>query len=398
MTLKPTAWVALWMLTAACLMATGTIASAAAGRRANTRSGHSTGKAPKFGAIRMKLLGTATSVLLTDGSRWAAYEPVVGTTRLTDTETNQKTDRPDPEGCAGGLKAVGGGELLYECADPECPGQEQSCRFPPHGLQELPSEFESRRYTVADIQGAAQHIVPRTSRVPVGSILADVHFHLQEVGSQWVAGTWESEAPEPHRASGQGVFVNWHTGFTIYEDKKPEGSGEGIEEEPSTSQKEVENLNRVRLMQRLCVPLTRPSDNEENASSHFAPFGYQPPFGVIGPAEAGDGAFATGPAVPLQLRSCHSHRRVVLPTSGIPRFTAPQLGGGVLSWAGSYLTRLRPNRYPWHDLVYRLVGLPRKTSLFLQHAATMAFVTVETDAGSQQIYSARLPWTHVGRS
>src|ERR1700758_4502625 len=58
--------------------------------------------------------------MFTDGHRFAAFEPVEGTTRVIDATGEEGGDRPDPAGCVGGLVAVGAGELLYSCASLGC--------------------------------------------------------------------------------------------------------------------------------------------------------------------------------------------------------------------------------------------------------------------------------------
>lgn len=379
-------------------------APAAAGRA------HSGRREP---TIHLKRLGTSYTPVYTDGARWAVYEPTAGVTRIMDTLTGNTTTRPDPEGCAGGLVAIGGGEMLYACSDPECPEQAQSCGFPPYGPLELPkTDFESRRYVVEDIHSGVQHVVPGTSRIPVGDW--ETHFHLSAIGSQWAAGREEREAQEPHNNGGQGLFVNWHTGRVLYEGRKPAHSGQGIGEEPSSAKAAVENLNAVRLMRRVCAPLMRPLNGEEQASSYYSPFVYDPPFAIVGPSGLPSGGFSTAPAVPFQLRRCGSTRRVLLPTgyeSGYDVHSA-QLADDILSWVGGgseeetgYVTLLHVRGRSWHGVYYEMAGLPTPvqggaySAVTVQHTSRIVFADIQEGtslevANHTRVYYARLPWAH----
>jgi hypothetical protein len=107
---KASTYIALCGLVAVCSTATATAIGTASRRQAhaaNTSAKHTT--PPKIGTIHMKLLARiAPKVpkygfdkegwLYTDGARWAAYESVLGTTRLLDTKSGHGYDRPDPEG------------------------------------------------------------------------------------------------------------------------------------------------------------------------------------------------------------------------------------------------------------------------------------------------------------
>ncbi len=95
------------------------------------------------GAPRPRLVGTAVTSLYSDGVRWAAYEPMPGTTRIMDARTGRWTTRRDPEGCARGLVAVGSGYLLYWC------GTNRPCQvgFAEDGGCALVNAHESYLYT-----------------------------------------------------------------------------------------------------------------------------------------------------------------------------------------------------------------------------------------------------------
>jgi hypothetical protein len=183
---KGSTYIALCGLLVACTIVVPASAGAATSRARATSSKAKQMTSAKLGSIHMKLLGTTNSAadFLTDGVRWATYEPTEGVTRFMDTVTGHTINRPDPEGCTGGLLAIGGGEVMYECDDPECPGQERSCKFkiPNASYSE---RLVSRRYVVENIVSGDQHVVPGTNRVVVG---AERTFELDTVGSQWAGG------------------------------------------------------------------------------------------------------------------------------------------------------------------------------------------------------------------
>ncbi len=401
---KGSTYIALCGLLVACAIVVPASAGAAIAPRAHAASSKSKHTAsPKLGSIHMKLLGTSTNVLLTDGTRWAAYEPTKGVTRLMDTATGHTINRPDPEGCVDGLAAIGSGEALYECDDPECPEQARNCKIP-----SPPEEgFESKRYIVENINSGAQHVVQGTSHVPVG--YTNTTFSLDEVGTQWVGGIQKSKE---YRGHGVGIFVNWHTGKIVYEAQKPSFSDGGvIEEEPPSAEEEVENLSSTRLMQPLCPPVMRPKNNEEEALTQYGLVSYERPFAVVGPVGRGGTGFHT-PAVPLQIQRCENDGHMKLPGGAEygPGAFDVQLGNYVLSWIldvsfkeVSYVTRLYPRGHRWHGLLYRLANLPKggETSVVdTQHTASRVFATVgksiRNSAGTVSyelsIYSARLPW------
>ncbi len=405
---KASTYIALCGLVGVWGIAAATVAGAAMTRHAQAASGHATRTtSQKFGTIHVKLLGSTADQLVTDGARWAAYEPVLGTTRLLDTKSGRKIDRMDPEGCTGGLTAIGGGELLYECKDPECPEQTKSCRFTPGRPEQ---GFESRRYVVEDISGDVQHVMPSTSRVPVG--YPETHFHLTAIGSQWAAG---KDKTEEYKAGGRTFFVNWHTGLLVYQGEKPSFSGANVKEEPPSAEEEVENLNRRGLLQPLCPPLERPLNGEYEATSKYGPFVYEPPFALVGPVGSPEVGFENAPEVPLQLWRCGTHDHWVLPRGS----SSAQIGGYVLSWIVNtsvsrphklasyerntgYVTHLIPHGR-WHGTIYQFTGLPKYSepnNTRLQHTATLVCVTVGTNnyfinhvVEHGRVYVASLPWT-----
>ncbi|MFZ2050398.1 MAG: hypothetical protein WAU69_05640 [Solirubrobacteraceae bacterium] len=335
-------------------------------------------KKPVPPTIKLKLLGSVAPEtpengnarhgwLYTDGVRWAAYEPTAGTTRLIETIKNKTVERPDPEGCADGLIAVGGGEMLYSCEDPECPEHERSCPLPSN------HDLASTRYVIEDIGSGEQHPVAGEDTLPNQSPEAGIG-NLAQIGSQWAEGGIGTHI------GGYNFFLDWHT-------------GQLVREEQQGSEQSIENLSNPNLTQRLCKPITRPENTNEYKFSDYSPLAYEPPFAVVGPL----GEPELKVYVPLQLRKCGSSKRVLLPPGN-----GVQLGGRVVSWVGKgpYVTQLHTSESAWHGPYYKLTGLPSEVGAkisFVQHTSNTVFVTIKSGPGSAQVYLARLPWTKSAR-
>lgn len=333
--------------------------------------------AHKEPVIRLKLIGNSYTAVYTDGVRWAVYEPSAGVTRILNTIKGTTTIRPAPEGCTGGLIAIGGGEILYACANPECPNHAHSCPIEPR------EEYENTRFVVEDITTGAQHPLAGENHLPTSNVgVEGGPGILEAIGHEWAQG-----ATSGH--NGTSIwFVNWHTG--------------AVEREASSSGDAAffADLDSAELLQPLCAPLTRPA-NSVSAAPAVAPAQYEPPFAVIGPLGYEQ--------VFLQLRRCGSRMHMLLPEGG-PYASSVQLGGGILSWLGSgkrghytryggaYLTKLYAHDRAWHGPFYRVAGLPAmkvlktETPPMLQHTSNMVFATVRLNESEiTQIYSARLP-------
>lgn len=335
-------------------------------------------KKPAPPTIKMKLLGSVapespfgignSGWLHTDGVRWAAYEATAGITRLIDTVKNKTIERPDPEGCADGLIAVGGGEMLYSCEDPECPEHEHICPLPSN------KRLAAERYVVEDIASGEQHPVAGENTL-LDNGNEGGPSNLYQIGSQWAEGDIGSNE------GSSTFFLNWHAGSFVSEDK-------------AASEKEIENLSNPTLTQRLCKPITRLKNEDEYQSVAYSPLQYEPPFAVLGPL----GLASDVSYVPLQLRKCGSVKRVLLAPGG-----SVQLGGRVLSWEGQepYVTQLYAKGRKWHGPYYKLVGLPSEGSFGLitvvQHTSNMVFATLKPGLGPAEVYLARLPWARPAR-
>jgi len=350
-------------------------------------------RSSKKHVIKMKLFGTSVSSLLTDGRRWAIYVPAEGVTRIIDTKTGRSEERADPEGCAS-LEAIGGGELLYGCGDPECPEEEHRCVL----VESSGQEHETVRYEVADLATGVTHVVAGLTHIPAACACGGkTPLRVGKVGVDWL---------EMYASSDKGYvfasYLNWHTGETV-----------DYGEEPVNSPRELLDLSSPSLVQRLCQPL-RQVRNEEvvpgqevfaNGTEYRAML-YAPPLAI--------GA-VTMEGKPV-LQHCGSRRQASLAPGECGKgHIEGELGAGVLSCDASsvvpkgalidgvgYVTHLSPRRYPWHGAVYHFVGIPQAPTpndkpgrmlSAVQHTATMVFATMEETASEpRRIYAARLPW------
>ncbi len=343
--------------------------------------------------IRLKLIGTSYTQVYTDGVRWAVYEPTAGVTRIMDTIKGTSTTRPDPEGCAGGLLAIGGGEILYACSDPECPEAADACR-----IEKLEKQREIGRWVVEDIASGAQHLLAEGGEGLPVDVFGGLSG-LDAIGSEWAVGGIATPF------GGVRFFLDWHSAHIIYEREK-EGEAEAGEE-PTSANTDYENLDSEALLTPLCRPLTRPlaPTQERLALPRYFPTKYVPPFMIqehINLSEVRQHAY---------LQRCGSTREELIPEIGT---WEGQLGSGVLT-GFRRLWRLNPHGRPWLGQSYRLMGPSKKsTAREVGHTSTMVFDTIEQPVPTKQephpegaptergpgfyaVWVGRLPWVNVGR-
>jgi hypothetical protein len=297
--------------------------------------------------IHLRLIGTAYTRVYTDGVRWAVYEPTEGVTRIMDTIKGTSTTRPDPEGCAGGLIAVGGGEILYACSDPECPEATDACVISPvHTVGEQPYKFpyELGRWVVEDAaSGAEDQLNIGKGLPPYTTRYGDFTDTLGAIGSEWV---WSGE-----------YFVNWHTGQVVRE-----------EEEPSSANRDWENLSSEALFAPLCSPLELgpyPTGVVYENPPRYEPFEYTPPFMIEYRYSARD--FSSHP----YLRRCGSTQVKRLPEE-------IGLGDRLLLFGYGRVSRLNARGRSWLGRSYRIVGPSKHRSVWSKTTLTMVFEAVAT--------------------
>jgi hypothetical protein len=303
--------------------------------------------------IRLKRLGTSYTQVYTDGVRWAVYEPTEDVTRIMDTVNGTSTTRPDPEGCAGGLIAVGGGEILYACSDPECPEATDACVITPfHTPGEQPYKFpyELGRWVVEDAASGTEHQLNIGKGLPPYRTRYETSTNdLSLIGSQWAASV-----------PSQAYFVNWHTGQVLEE-----------EEEPSSANRDYENLDSEALFAPLCPPLELspyPTGVIYENPPRYSPFAYSPPFMIEDRYSDRDFRFHS------YLRRCGSTRVTRLPEEA-------GLRSGLLFSDDGRVTQLNPDGRSWLGRSYRIGGLSKDRSASQGVTSTMvfeAFATRET--------------------
>jgi hypothetical protein len=253
------------------------------------------------------LYAHAFSAVMTDGGRYAAFEPTEGTTRVIDSTTGAAVDRADPVGCAGGLAGVGAGEFLYSCIPPGCQPPilgpltagvpTIACATPPTG------PYARVLYVVEDIDGGTLHVVAGSDRISPGA--GGEYPAFDAIGSQWLSSPFAGLHVEVT------LYLDWHTAQQLTDDK-----------EAKSSVRSTEDLDVPKLLRPLCAPLRRTAQASGDGvtNSAFLPFSYSPPFG----------ASIAGAGGRLLLSRCGSTRTAQLRGAGVTQF---QLSGGWIAWA-----------------------------------------------------------------
>ncbi|HEY4096875.1 MAG TPA: hypothetical protein VGM33_15245 [Baekduia sp.] len=328
-------------------------------------------------AMHVMARGAATT-MLTDGDRWAAFEPMRGTTRIIDAQSGRTAQRPDPAGCEGGLVAVGGGELLYRCDLPQCPDgatrlSADSCFYPtptPAGRPPTSPYSAATRYVVEDAATGQVRPMAGAERLPAGG--SEVAFTSAEhIGARWVEGVSGG-----YHSTGI-FFVDWRTGRVVVPD--PRGGPYAVD------------LDQPEVLAQQCPGLTgaqSPIQQQEFVGTLFFPLRFDAPF-----------ALTTDPrSLKPVLARCGSGRRVTLHGSS-PDLYRPtgtvQVAGGVALWAVElpsgawriYATRLDTRRAQWHRAVSSVRGPGQGT---LAHTSTRLYDSVGESYDRFTIYAAKL--------
>ena len=327
------------------------------------------------GIPRLRLVGTSVTPLYTNGVRWAAYEPTTGTTRIMDARRGQWFSRRDPEGCAGGLVAVGTSDLLYLCTHPPC---RQGFLGSPGGCSvQIGSEAQlDARYMVEGLASGAAEPVAGEEHLPFDDSEGGGFTALTRVGSQWVQGETNT------LYSGYVFFLNWHDGELRTERLQPDGEPPQPDGEHLTVDLDSPNLTKP-----ICAPLTRIWASGIHSWGPL-PFAYAPPFAATGYEDG-----------KVTLERCGSQAARSLPGQ---ESDSLQIGAGILSWIAAnpriknnddtmYLTRLQSHAHNWHGRVYTLAG-PEVGAHFmlLAHTRTTVYETAMR-RGPTRIYAARIP-------
>jgi hypothetical protein len=337
-------------------------------------------------------IGTSFGPVYAEGA-WAAYQPTESSTWLADSSRDDAVTRPNPPGCAGtgelegmGLVALGGGELLYRCADPSCPLRESECQAPDgsHWLV---------RYVVED---AASDARAEISELPE---TRDGRPWLIAIGSSWAEGFASRFEP----GATTNFAVNWRTGKL---DLSRGGELDELKLELEDHASRFVALNNPSPLGSYCAPIRRRPSKILGENIEELPF--NPPFAI-----ESQGSY---PAKVL-LRRCGSDRSELLSLSqGGEGMQSGQIDGGIASWVATsegggsakvpMFTRLLPHGRRWHGPVYRLYQTPTippgapPNSMFnsweprvLLHTATEIFEARRFPEPSFrfEIYAARIP-------
>jgi hypothetical protein len=344
------------------------------------------GISPEAGAlgsarVPLRLLyAHAFTGVMTDGVRYAAFEPVEGTTRVIDSSTGTSVDRPDPVGCEGGLVGVGSGELLYSCVPAGCVGPVLgppsagvvtiSCNTP------ATTAYARVLYVVEDIAGRRLHVVAGSDRMMPGA--GGEYPAFDEIGSEWVSSPFSGLHVDVT------LYVNWHTGRQVTDDR-----------EPKSAAGSTEDLDSPNLLRALCVPLRRTATGGAEAvgqtTSAFVGLAYSPPFAAS--IDGQDGR--------VRLSRCGSSRVARLRGTGV---TEVQLAGGAISWGtlsrefpgqpsldkpgAIYAAALHRTGRRWLASTVLYTGAPAGT---VGHTATAVYDSTSSGGTAySDVYTARL--------
>ncbi|HEX5851557.1 MAG TPA: hypothetical protein VFY36_00545 [Solirubrobacteraceae bacterium] len=262
--------------------------------------------------LRMSPIALSEGPVLAD-ERWAAYQPTATSTVIIDSRSGRHTERANPSGCvksdsSNGLVALGGNELLFLCAGPNC----------------AISNCESGIWNVrAVVENASTGAVAEITQLPFRGRPGPV---LIGIGDEWLElGEFEYKVTSRY-------FINWRTG----EIRKPE-----------EAKNTYVDLNGASPMKRYCAPLSRPMGNLGGpAPNEFGGFGgeiaFRFPFAL-------ENRYPKSGKIQV-LRRCGTEREEHLPA--VESLEAA-VTAGIASW-GRFVTRLRATGVHWHGPIYRL--------------------------------------------
>jgi hypothetical protein len=278
--------------------------------------------------------------LRSDGATVAAYMPTANTVRVVF-KTGPGLTLAVPAGCAAdparlgdsGLRAVGGGYVLYYC----------------------PATFGTG---LAGSTGYVVQSIATTQSQPAAGTLSSTDSgappRFDAIGSQWLGGF-----SEDHEGGVSPFDLRWRTGVQFAWPRH------------RLSISQVEDLDQARPAQRICAPLRRstvpsPLGGTTSDATYF-PYAYEHPWGA--------GIVRSGH---LTVQHCGSKRRITIAPRGIGQL---QGAGGVITWV-SGSRRLAMHAYSPATRRSTTSG-PSDTSLIAQHLGDVLFAsTVATRVGA----------------
>ncbi len=245
-------------------------------------------------------VATSVVALVSDGANAAAYMPTADTVRVLFSRGAPPVTLTAPAGCSvtpsrggGGLRAVGGGYVLYYC-----PGAFGTPLAGANG------------YVVQSLATGAGLLVP--GALPAGDSGSPPGFAA--IGSQWLGGTITN-----HQGDSFPFDLRWRTGVAFAWPRK------------KLSDREVEALDRDRPVRRMCAPLRRslaPAALGDTQPGVYERYVYERPWGA---------GIVVHRRAHLLLQRCGSKRHTTLasPTGGIGQL---QGKGGVITWVSGSTT------------------------------------------------------------
>jgi hypothetical protein len=247
---------------------------------------------------RIAFTPIATSVvpLVSDGTSAAAYMPTPTTVQVVFATSAPKMLEAPPD-CvpasanSDGLRAVGGGYLLYACA---------------------PTSAAPQGYVVQSIATGALALPTGLARLPIDDSGSAPIFRA--IGANWLGGTTAGHE------GGSFVFdLQWHTGVQF-----------GFRK--TLGVREVEMLDEPGLRRRMCEPLRRTpalGPYDELVRGVYEPYAYERPWGVsILPR-------GVHQIQRVELQHCGSRHVTTLATASRGGLGQLQGGGRVVSWVSS---------------------------------------------------------------
>jgi len=308
--------------------------------------------APAATRPAFKVVATSVVPLVSDGASAAAYMPTADTVRVIRARGGAGVTIVAPPPCVAsirgeGLRAVGGGYLLYACP------------------QAFAGQPASTGYVVQSIAtGEARRV---TGTLPIGD--SGSPPTLDAVGSVGLGGTISN-----HHGDGFPFDLNWHTGMQIGWPQSP------------LSDRGIRDLDRPGLTRRMCAPLRRtlqPAVLGDTQPGVFRPYLYSRPWGV------GFVATRSDRRPRLVLQRCGSTRRTTLAAGPVSQLGG---GGGVVTWVSVGPKRLALHAYSLATRRHKVSTTAPDANLRAGHLGGLLFrSTIATRVGGGDL--TPLTWT-----
>jgi hypothetical protein len=303
--------------------------------------------APARGVTPLRPLGLAQGPAVSDGERYAAYDPVPGVTRIIDTGGPGSRVVAEPDDCR--AAAVGVGQLMWGC-DIRC---SSSARWESAVLYDLAS-------------GVARD--GPFARAPACG--TDGGTEMKAIGTRWIA----------YRAWA------YHVTLTVYADR---ADGRYLRE--SEDPRRTVDLDAASGELRMCAPMRREYNDAFNlVSNTYRPFDYERPWGLT--TTGGDEHSPPSAGYGLLLHHC-GRRPVRISRCGGRSCWNTSLASGIVTWSDGHdqVWALRPatgRRRRWPALPAPVNGVAHtRTRLFV---STIRYGRTGADPAVQRVYSASL--------